>query len=320
MVSKERKQILLQYAAGITASIGAAGYGANISWTSPAVSYLTSPISHIPTSKEQSDWVASLYPVGLVIGYLLNPLIIDTFGRKRTLLLLTIPQIISWVMIILANDCLIIYIARILGGIGYGAKICSLTVYLSEIGSKKNRGIFLVFLPVFINTGMLYVMILGAYLSYNLMNIALFILPIIFFATFFFMPESSDFREKTEDIKMKSLLNLPELEDVNKNGKINHNEGFYTSTLKFKESRLWKLVALRNNRKALMTVIFLSAYIAFSGDTTLTYFTEQILSFSGFFISAKKATIILTCTKVVASLISIPLVERVGPTCWNNTL
>ena len=274
---------------------------------------MTSKNSHIPTTKEEIDWIASLYSVGLVIGFLINPLFVDRIGRKKTLLTFSAPQIISWIMIILAKDCITICIARIIGGIGYGAAICSLNVYLSEIGNLKNRGKILVLFPVSINSGMLYVMILGAYLPYKFMNIGILILPIIFFTSFFFMPDSSYFCERNDDskdVKMKNLLNYQEIEKGDKNAEI-IQEGFYTSTLRFKESRLWKLVAFRNNRKALMTEIFLSAYLVFSGDAVLIYLSQQILVTSGFSLSAGKAAIILPSVRIIGSLICIPLVERV---------
>ena len=310
------------------ASLTALGYGSSAAWTSPALPYLTSEISHLPITKEQSDWIASLLTIGFVLGYLLNPLIIDRLGRKRTLLLLTIPQIISWILIIIAKNHVTLYFARILGGIGYGAAICALTVYLSEIGNRKNRGIFLVILSLSLNIGILFVMLLGAYLPYYYMNIALLIVPIIFFVSFFNMPESSYFLQKNiqSEEKMQKLMDLrsEEKEDSRKGNNFNERiqitkeKGTIliigqpkTSFLSFTETSLWKLFAYRNNRRALLALTFLGAQQAFSGYAALIFFAQQIFTYEGSILKAETSSLVLASTQFAACVIGTQLVERI---------
>ncbi|XP_033217992.1 facilitated trehalose transporter Tret1-like isoform X2 [Belonocnema kinseyi] len=308
----------------------AVGYGSSAAWTSPALPYLTSETSHLPISKEQSDWIASLLTIGFVLGYLLNPLIIDRLGRKKTLLWLAIPQITSWIMIILARDCLVLYIARILKGLGYGAAICTLTVYLSEIGNRKNRGIFLVLLSLSLNIGILFVMILGAYLPYNYMNIALLCIPIFFVCTFFFVPDSLYFLQKNiecEEKKLKLMDLGNEEEEEREESKIGKplkkmengsgtlpklNMGqFKPSFLSFKETNLWKLLSFRNNRRALLVLTFLGAQQAFSGYAALIFFAQQIFTYDGSMFKPEISSLLLASTQFIACVIGTQLVERI---------
>lgn len=170
-----------------------------MSWTSPALTYLKSSKSEILITKEQTSWIAPLLPIGLMIGNFLNPIFINRIGRKWTLMLFALPQIISWLIIYFTKNYNDIYIARIMGGIGYGGGVCAVTVYLSEIGTPKNRGIFLTMVKFSLSLGIFFTLLLGATLHYNYMNLGHLIMPIIFLFIFFFLPDSSYFLKKNQN-------------------------------------------------------------------------------------------------------------------------
>ncbi|XP_051159718.1 uncharacterized protein LOC127280626 [Leptopilina boulardi] len=216
MSKNKMNHALLQYTAAFTASITAIGFVCGYSWPSPALPYLTGEKSEIQITKDQSAWIAAFYPLGLIIGYLLNPLFVDRIGRKRTLLMFSLPQVISWFLIIIAKNSLNLYVARIIGGIGYGGGISSSTVYISEIGNVKNRGIFLVLLKCMMNFGFLFTMILGAFLNYKNMNIVLLMMPVFFVLVFIFVPDSSYFQnvsQRTDQATMNEKIDFGDNDD-----------------------------------------------------------------------------------------------------------
>ncbi|XP_043462203.1 facilitated trehalose transporter Tret1-like [Leptopilina heterotoma] len=323
--SKKDASSFIQYTAAITASLTALGYGLNLSWTSPVIPYLTSKKSHIPVTKEQCDLISSIFSIGLILGYLVNPIIIDRTSRKKTLLIYTFPQILSWLLIIFIKKFPSILIGRIISGFGYGGAICGLTVYLSEIGTIKNRGIFLVMIPIFLNLGFLLVMILGAFSTFDTLNLVMLMVPLIFCVTFVFMPDSSYFQRKNNIInntnnktgknkknndddneKMMKLMNTDEMENYDR-----ENEGNFKVGFKWNEMRIYKLVNNRNNQKALLIEIILAATITLSGSTPILFNTQQLLSYSHFSLRAEECTIILAGITIIACLLSIPLVERI---------
>lgn len=73
-------------------------FGILCGWPSPAIFLLTSDKSPLPTGKitlDQATWVSSLKSGGMVICGLFVGSIARKFGRKRPLLLLSIPSIVS---------------------------------------------------------------------------------------------------------------------------------------------------------------------------------------------------------------------------------
>ncbi|XP_051176278.1 glucose transporter GlcP-like [Leptopilina boulardi] len=220
MPRKDKTGFLIQYIVAIVASITSAGYGSVMSWTSPSLPFLKSGKSNLSVNNDEIAWIAPLLPIGIIIGNFLNPIFIDRLGRKWTLLLFAIPQIISWLLILLAKNTKIICIGRIFGGIGYGGGICATIVYLSEIGNCKNRGIFLTLIKVSSSFGIFFTIFLGAISPYFYMNLCLLIMPIVFVIFFPFMPDSSYFFAKNcknEEKKFYSLVPLNEKENKNDN-------------------------------------------------------------------------------------------------------
>ncbi|XP_043462197.1 facilitated trehalose transporter Tret1-like [Leptopilina heterotoma] len=193
-----------KYAAAISASTTVAGYGMIISWTSPALPHLTnSTLSSFPVTEMEAAWIASLLSFGIITGYILNPFLIDTIGSKRTLLLLALPQLLSCLLIYFGQNWIVLCLARIIGGIGYGGGLCSSAIYVSQIGDENNRGFFLTFVKMFFNIGVFVTMIFGAFLTYDVMNLAIFGIPLFFLLTFLFMPDTDQFTEKGEYVQEK---------------------------------------------------------------------------------------------------------------------
>lgn len=380
-----------------------------MTWTSPSIPYLTSGNSPIPLSKEQSDIVSSLLTVGYITGYIMNPFIIEQFGSKRTLLIYTIPQMLAWILINLAQSPITLYIARIFKGMGYGAAICALTIYLSEIGTSKTRGIFISYLNLAMGLGFFLVMLFGAYIPYKYMNLILLASPIIFAITFIFMPEASFFSENQikkekenigEDLKSidcerhilmnQGMMSLKQIEikhsdiffkkeeeeeenvfkkaenpgkhnsslklnyedknlqtKTDKNFQVEHikDKSFQIKTLQdknfqietfeyenlknenpltsknfllknekssWKNCRFLKMIATRNNRKALIITVSLAAQDVLSGHMVVWTFTQQLLTNKESSIDSEKATMFLALAKIIASGISAKIIEKTG--------
>lgn len=73
-------------------------YGVTSGWASPSLELLKSDESALPTGKitvDEGSWVASFFCIGGLIGNILFGYASAKFGRKLTILFLTIPTIVS---------------------------------------------------------------------------------------------------------------------------------------------------------------------------------------------------------------------------------
>ena len=74
------------------------------------------------------------------IGSFSCGLIADLFGRRTVLILGQLPLLLSWILIAVAHEKWVIFLGRVLSGIGDGALFSLLPVYNSEISHKDSRG------------------------------------------------------------------------------------------------------------------------------------------------------------------------------------
>ncbi|XP_033225701.1 facilitated trehalose transporter Tret1-like [Belonocnema kinseyi] len=151
----------LQYIAGICACVSMATWGSYGAWPSPAIPYLTSNSSAFLVTAKQGSLIISLYNLGDLLGGLINPLFIDRIGRKYTLLLFSLPGLIGWILIILANNYVYLYIARFIAGVGHGGTFNSLVMYLTEIAEKSIRGILVNMMHISLNAGVQVIILHG---------------------------------------------------------------------------------------------------------------------------------------------------------------
>ncbi|XP_043480229.1 uncharacterized protein LOC122509949 [Leptopilina heterotoma] len=199
------KTVIIQYAAVITAALISAGYGATISWTSPALPYLTSEKRDVPLTVQQFDLISSLSNLGCSFGFIINPYVLKYISKKTTMLLYVIPQVTSWLLLVLSEKELIICIGRFIGGISYAGGLCTMTEYILGVSNFGNRNILFTINTFIMSFGTLMPILYGSCLSYHHMNIALLMTPIVFFGIFLFIPESIFFfamnRRKEEIIR-----------------------------------------------------------------------------------------------------------------------
>lgn len=168
----------------------AVGVGTALAWTSPVLPQLYEESFWLVITKEQGSWVGSLLALGAIAGAVPSGPMADRLGRKKTLLLLTIPFLLSWAIIIFASKLWLIYLARFIVGIAVGASCVVIPTYISEIAETSTRGSLGAMFQLFLTVGILLAFILGAVMNYTAFAIVCAFIEIGFLASFVWMPES----------------------------------------------------------------------------------------------------------------------------------
>ena len=88
----------------------------------------------------QAGWVVSAPSFAAMFAMLFSGRISDLIGRKKTLIFVAFLYAISAMLSAMAGSYEMLYIARIIGGIAFGAALVLAPIYIAEISTAENRG------------------------------------------------------------------------------------------------------------------------------------------------------------------------------------
>jgi len=273
---------------------------------------LQSPNSTLPVTPEEGSWIGSLVAVGAIAGALPAGYFADRFGRKPVVLALSVPFLLSWIMITVANAVGILYVARLIAGFATGAFTVVAPMFIGEIAESSVRGALGSYFQVMLTVGILYTYVVGAIADYVWLGILSGIIPVVFFVTFLQVPESPTYlmkKHRNEDAQKAlqyyrgSSYNIwKELQDLDKD---------ISETAQTKVS-IRDLTSSKGTRRALIIALGLMIFQQLSGINAVIFYSGDIFKAAGSTLDPKVSTIIVGVVQVVVTYISSAVVDRVG--------
>lgn len=114
-------------------------YGIFIAWSSPYIPLLQSKDSPLgkPLNDEEASWIAASGGFGGLASTFICGWLLEKIGRKRTLMIIGIPQILSWLLILFGTSSKYLLLARVLGGLSGGGAFTVVPVFISEIADDE---------------------------------------------------------------------------------------------------------------------------------------------------------------------------------------
>ncbi|CAD1478816.1 unnamed protein product, partial [Heterotrigona itama] len=268
-------------------------------------------------SSDETVWIVNFLYVGVGLGSVVPFLLMDRIGRKRTLLFATIPKIISWILIGLANTVPQLYIGRILAGVGCGITYAVMPMYLGEVSSKTTRGPLGTLMAVLLNMGMLLAYVISFWASRFTMSMICVVIPSLFLVTFVWLPESSVFLTKKNKLTsaertLKWALGkddvVEELEEI-KRIVATEDYGNVDRTLR---RSLKEMFARRANRRAFRIGAIVLSALTLTGAIPLLAYQSFIFEEAGFAVSTNISVLITGFAIVIAGSVCVMLVRITG--------
>lgn len=223
----------------------------------------------------------------------------------------SVPLIIGWILIGVAENVALIYVSRVLSGLAYGMAYSVLPMYLGEIASDRIRGSISTLLTVMAKSGILYAYAIGPYVSVRLMAWLAIIPPLIFVGTFLWLPESPYYLlgKNQREGAHKSLSRLRQCNDVDE-----ELERMAVAVKKSEENKgtFQELFFNKGNRMSLIIIMGLSAAQQLCGSQAIIAYSQTIFESVGSTLGASESTIILGVVQLVSSAVSSSIVDIVG--------
>lgn len=175
----------------ISAAVGAMAFGTGVAWTAPTGPKLIKNHEYgFTITDEQFSWVGAAMTLGAGSVCILTGYLINIVGRKTTMLLLVIPFSLGWTLIIFAQNITMLIIGRTVLGLSSGGICVVAPMYTGEIAEKDIRGMLCSFFQLLITVGILFVYVVGAFVSALQLSIICASIPLIFGILVLFCPES----------------------------------------------------------------------------------------------------------------------------------
>lgn len=308
------KQRLSRYMIFIVtiACLGGLLFGYHTAIISGALIFL-SPIFNLSIA-EQGVLVSSIL-LGALVGAFMGGYLADRLGRKWTIMLTAVLFILgSWITAE-SHSYFILLFGRVVSGIAVGVISVTAPLYLAEIAPPNHRGGIVSAYQLAITFG-----ILGAYfINYVYAKKAdwqeMFIIgslpAAIQLLALFFIPESPGWLFKNG----KSHLAIIVLERLrlDRDWKGHIDEMKHSASSRNKRGA-WRLLFSSKLRTILFVGLFISAFQQITGINTIIYYAPRIFQGAGYTsaISATFATLSIGIINVLATLVSVWLLDRIG--------
>lgn len=297
-----------------TATISLAITGSHIGWTSPILPTLKLADSHVVITSDDASWIASFYLLGTIPGCILAAFIVDWLGRKMSLLIAGVPLTVGWVLIIIAWNPYVLYASRFISGIGQGVVYVVCPMYIGEIADKEIRGTLGSFIKLMVTFGELYAHAVGPFVSYNWLAYICLLIPLAFFLSFAWMPESPYFllMRNRQDDAMASLKGLKR--NASEDQLEEEMEQMQKTVIRdiSDQAHFWDLFNTPGNRRAVLVSFGLQLILQFSGIAAIESYTQEILEEGETGLPASIAVILLSVMQLIAGLGAAALVDKLG--------
>lgn len=307
-----------QFIAGVTVNLASVALGTCLGWTSPMEPVYTSndtsvnPLDTIPDTGEKA-WIGSLVAMGALIAPFIAGPLAGQIGRKLTLLGSSVFFVISWILLLFASSVGLVLAARLIQGFGVGFVMTVQTMYIGEIASNEYRGALGSLMQLCIVSGILYVYVIGPYVSWAALQWACLALPVIFAAAFFFMPETPTYY-LTKGKREEAIASLQWLRGKSAEGVQKELEDTAASVEEAMKNKagVMDIFKSKGTIKALIICSGLISFQQLSGINVILFYSQTIFAKTGSSLEPAVSTILVGVVQVLASGATPLIVDRLG--------
>jgi len=260
------------------------------------------------------ELVVSIVLIGAMIGAIVGGAVADQIGRRATLVWAAGIFIVGSLLAPLSTGVAVLIVARAIIGIGIGFTSVTAPVYVSELAPPQSRGMLIGLYQVALTAGIALANLVGYWLAaqqaWRLM-FGLAVVPTLFFLLVILtVPESPRWLFAHARMKDAEAVLRSYTDDAGAQQFLADIEEGLRTPMAQSWSALWSPAV----RGALFIAVGLTVLQQVTGINTIIYYGPQIFELAGSasHASAIFATLLVAVVNVLATVVGIALVDRIG--------
>jgi sugar porter (SP) family MFS transporter len=265
-------------------------------------------------STVMEEWVVSIVLIGAMIGAIVGGAVADRIGRRATLVWAAGIFILGSGLAPLSTDVAMLIVARAIIGIGIGFTSVTAPVYVSELAPPQSRGMLIGLYQFALTLGIALADFVGYWLAaqqaWRLM-FGLAVVPTLFFLLVILtVPESPRWLFAHGSPQDAEAVLRSYTDNAGAQQFLADIEAGLKTPMEQSWSALWSPAV----RGPLLIAVGLTVLQQVTGINTIIYYGPRIFELAGSasHASAIFATLLVAVVNVLATIVGIALVDRIG--------
>lgn len=300
-----------QIFATLSATVSEISDGMQYGWSAPITGLLLSSRSPFPFKESDVVWIEISLLFGTLIGIPITVVLLENLGRKQSIIIATVQNLLAWILIAFANSAGVVYAARFLSGIAASVVFAAAPVYTAEIADKKVRGFLGSFFSLMMLGGILLVYSVAPFIPVMWSSAVGAIFLITQLVTLPFMPDSPYYYL----IKGQKQQARQALQKLRARGDVEGELEEISEAVERQEAERGSrmdLFTVKSNRRALLILVVLNSAQHLAGISVMLMNIHMILSGAASDLSPSTAAILFSLVMWFAALFGSRCIDRFG--------
>lgn len=308
---RSQSRLLWQVSGAVSAAFGGLLMGLTLAYTSTALPSMQADPEAPALTPAEGSLIGAAVPLGALAGGLSAGPLSRRVGQRAVMVFSCLPSVAGWLMIAYAGAAASIVVGRVLTGCVAGASSAIITGFISETVSGHVRGALGASFQLMVTLGVLLSYLAGRWLAWRwLATLGALLAPSWALAMALLATDSpvwlvSRHRVVDADRALRRLRGSA--------ADISSELALISQRVESsRSSSAWLRLGGRQHRRPLIMVLVLMFLQQLSGVNVVIFYTKQIFEWAGSSLSPGSATVLVGAVQVVATLVSVVLVDRAG--------